>query len=271
MQRPPRSRPHTDPSTRRSTRPRLAGLAALLAGELLALLVLVRLGRTAPFAIPWRLDAWRRATPEDALAAALRWVALAAAAWLLVVTVAYAFVARRPVAPADARWSTRCIPALVRRIVDGALVASVAAVVVAGPTAASAGARDQPPVVTLVRDGRAGDLRSLPTDTSPSAHADAPSAIVPTSAPTVPETTTPAPAVAVSGPTGSVVVAPGDDLWEIAARAVAIARGAPRSSVADDEIAPYWVAVCDANRERLQSRDVNLVFPGEVVELPPVS
>ena len=37
----------------------------------------------------------------------------------------------------------------------------------------------------------------------------------------------------------------------------------------DDEIGSYWITVCDANRSSLRSGDVNVVYPGEVVVLPP--
>jgi hypothetical protein len=66
-----------------------------------------------------------------------------------------------------------------------------------------------------------------------------------------------------------VVVADGEHLWELAAREVARVRGMARGAVADDDIGPYWLAVCDANRARLRSGDVNLVYVGETVVLPP--
>jgi len=67
------------------------------------------------------------------------------------------------------------------------------------------------------------------------------------------------------------VVAPGDDLWALAAARWAATRGIAPADVADAEIAPYWVAVCERNRGALASGDPNLIFPGEVVTLPPVS
>ena len=68
-----------------------------------------------------------------------------------------------------------------------------------------------------------------------------------------------------------LVVAPGDNLWELAARRIATATGRERADVTDAEIAPAWIALCDRNRATLRSGDPNLVFPGEVVVFPPVS
>jgi hypothetical protein len=68
-----------------------------------------------------------------------------------------------------------------------------------------------------------------------------------------------------------VVAGAGDSLWEIAALAVARARGLPRPSLADADVAAYWVVVCDANRDQLASGDVDLLLPGETVVLPPVT
>jgi hypothetical protein len=62
------------------------------------------------------------------------------------------------------------------------------------------------------------------------------------------------------------VVAPGDNLWRIAAARIAQDRPAAPT---DAEIAPYWRRVVDANRPTLRSGDPNLVFPGEIVTLPP--
>src|SRR5215510_11026827 len=61
-------------------------LVLLVAGELATVALLVRLGGAPPFDLGWKPDAWARATPADALAAALRWVALVAACWLVLVT-----------------------------------------------------------------------------------------------------------------------------------------------------------------------------------------
>lgn len=61
----------------------------------------------------------------------------------------------------------------------------------------------------------------------------------------------------------------GDDLWSIAATQLAQISGRPIASLSNAEVAAYWQRVCDANRSRLHSGDVNLIYPGEQIALPP--
>ena len=61
----------------------------------------------------------------------------------------------------------------------------------------------------------------------------------------------------------SVVVARGDHLWKISARHLGPAVDA-------DELAPYWREVVDVNTPRLRSGDPDLIYPGEVVEMPAI-
>jgi hypothetical protein len=129
-------------------------------------------------------------------------------------------------------WA-RIAPRLMRRWVELVLAASVAAL----PGApAHAAVRDVP----VVR-------APAPAPTPPPVRAvDAPP----------PET-----------PRPSHVVVHGDNLWLIAAQQLRAARGrAPTAA----EIVPYWRAVIATNRAHLRSRDPNLIYPGEIVMLPPV-
>ncbi len=65
-----------------------------------------------------------------------------------------------------------------------------------------------------------------------------------------------------------VVVAPGDNLWLIARASLTDARGGrPR----DADVARYWHALIAQNRSTLRSGDPSLIFPGEIVTLPPAS
>jgi nucleoid-associated protein YgaU len=62
-------------------------------------------------------------------------------------------------------------------------------------------------------------------------------------------------------------VRPGDNLWSIAATTLAGAWGRTPS---DAEADRYWTAVVAANRSRLANRDdPDLIFPGQVFQLPP--
>jgi nucleoid-associated protein YgaU len=63
----------------------------------------------------------------------------------------------------------------------------------------------------------------------------------------------------------SVVVEPGDHLWRISSTRLRSELG---RSARDAEIWPYWRKVIDANVTRLRSGDPDLIYPGEVIELP---
>lgn len=58
----------------------------------------------------------------------------------------------------------------------------------------------------------------------------------------------------------SVVVVKGDHLWKISARHL--------GTDVSHEIAPYWREVIAVNTPQLRSGDPDLIYPGEVVELP---
>lgn len=62
------------------------------------------------------------------------------------------------------------------------------------------------------------------------------------------------------------VVVAGDHLWKLAAERMEEVLGRPPTRA---EVAPYWVEVVEANRDRLRSGDPDLIFPGEEIVLPP--
>lgn len=61
------------------------------------------------------------------------------------------------------------------------------------------------------------------------------------------------------------VVERGDSMWSLAEEEVERRIGHDAS---ESDIAPYWVDVVDANRDRVQSGNVDLIFPGEELVLP---
>ncbi len=69
------------------------------------------------------------------------------------------------------------------------------------------------------------------------------------------------------GPDGSVVVQPGDHLWKISATHLEGILDRPAEPA---EIDPYWRFVIETNRAALSSGDPDLIYPGEVIELPQV-
>ena len=63
----------------------------------------------------------------------------------------------------------------------------------------------------------------------------------------------------VVAPETSVVVEPGDHFWKLSER---------RLTDTDLPVGPYWRRVVEANRDSIRSGDPDLIFPGEIVELP---
>ncbi|HEU4320288.1 MAG TPA: hypothetical protein VFS66_09420 [Acidimicrobiia bacterium] len=62
----------------------------------------------------------------------------------------------------------------------------------------------------------------------------------------------------------TVTVAKGDHLWKISARHLGAGSD-------NGEIAPYWRTVVEVNTPRLRSGDPDLIYPGEVIEMPAVN
>jgi hypothetical protein len=145
---------------------------------------------------------------------------------------------------------------------------------------------DAPP---SVRTGRVGDPAGLLTATAgavevPTANSAVPGASAPpatsgsgkasppASAPTLAPAAAPNPLMTPAAPASpdSYTVLSGDNLWEIAAAQLATATGRDRASVGTAEVTTYWLRVCVANRNRVHSGNVNLIYPGEAIELPPI-
>ena len=93
---------------------------------------------------------------------------------------------------------------------------------------------------------------------------------------TTPSTSAP-PAPAPSAPAGSPTTTPGDaqtytvvdgdHLWGIAVSRVADATREPTAR----DVHAYWLRLIEANQTTLRSRDPDLIFPGEVLALPPLA
>lgn len=256
-------------------------LLVLVAAETAAVAALGRLGRRPPFVIPLDdLDGWlHTSAPADALLAVLRLVALGGALWLLGTTIAYVLACMSRV-PRAVRVAGALTLPVTRRLVDAALAASIVtgsllgSAAIATPAGAATSAVTSPPANPGVRDGHAGALASLPAATAPATPLRAPSrqtatAPASTTTPATTPTTTPTPVTRPHAP-AAVTVQSGDSLWQLAAARVAEQTGRPRSALTDAEIARYWLVLCDANRAGLLSGDPNLIYPGEVVTLPPV-
>ncbi len=246
---------------------------------------------------------WWAAGSTATLSAAVLWLAAAAlTAWCWATTLtcvaSRAVPALRPLRALDALTA----PAI-RRAVDRAVAvslmcsplgfafASPATAATARPPATTANDASPPAVVRVGPDGEiliaprpgsGGAARAVVSTTTTTATTAPPPTTTPpatttptTVPPPVPPPAPPSPAPATPSPaaaqqprrTDLYTVAPGDNFWTIAAARIAAAtRRAPAAA----DIAPYWQRVVDANRSTIRSGDPNLIFPGEIVMLPPL-
>jgi hypothetical protein len=255
------------------------GLTVLVAAEALAVAALHRLGGVHGFAIPRHdLGRWLRETPsEDVLLAGIRLAALVAAWWLLLTTLLYAGarLAHLHRAASALGWAT--LPA-VRRWVDRAAAISIVA---ASALAARSAAADPPPTTSPARPPVVIDLdhrdRSHlaghpPGSVRTGRGSDAPPPTTQTSSergPIPPTTTAPSAPPPAPAAGASHVITPGEHLWSIAAERLAAGTGRSAAALTASEVAPYWRRVVELNRSHLRSGNPDVVYPGEVVELPP--
>jgi nucleoid-associated protein YgaU len=189
------------------------------------------------------------ATSTDDCLAALRLgleaVAALLGAWLLAGTAASAARRAVPALRAHARLDRATLP-VIRRALDVLFAASLGGGLVAGAAAAASG----PDVPVVRRPVAIEQPQPRPSSSSPP--------------PSAPSTSPPPSAPSVRQPTRHVV-APGESLWIIARAAILVRT----NGAADDrDVARYWARVVAANRAHLRSSSPNLIFPGEVVELP---
>jgi hypothetical protein len=63
----------------------------------------------------------------------------------------------------------------------------------------------------------------------------------------------------------------GDNLWTIARDHIAAVTNRRSSDLSDHEIATYWLRVIAVNRAALRSGNPDLIFPGELIMLPPLN
>ncbi len=201
---------------------------------------------------------------------ALRLAAMGLASYLLATTVAGLLV--RIVGLA--RWSAALdaiSPVVVRRLVQGAAGLTMAATVTTSQAAAWAA-----PAAPTGTGSPTPIMRRLPSGPPSTAAAPAhPGEASPSPAPRVPpdprggaidEAAHPPPASPTPAPSATWLIRPGDSLWSVAEATLARAWGRGPS---DAEVDDYWTRLVSVNRMRLvHGDDPDLVFPGQVFELP---
>jgi len=275
-------------------------LVVLLALEVGFIVALHRLGALRVMAIDTGdFSGWLEATPiADAVVAVVRVVALVAAYWLLGSTLLYLAAAATRV-PALIRATSWMTLPIARRIVDGVLVATIVGTAVfATPMRAMAQtptSSSSPAAVAFVPTPAGDPVTSTAAPsttvgvTTTSSAPGSGNAFVPTPAgdPTTPPTTTtlptttttppsttapiaapaPQPAQVLGAQTTQYTVVRGDNFWVISQRHLTEELGRKPNV---DEVRTYWLKVIEVNRDAISSGNPNLIYPGEVFELPPV-
>lgn len=253
-----------------------ARFGILLLVEASAVIAAHQVGADILGEIDWaRPLAWLdRASPEDAIAAVGALIALGLAYWVAATTLLYLATRVMPAGRSMTRLTGLTLP-VIRRTIDRALAATVAVAVLAGPMSpAMAGPPESPPPaifeiasdgipvphLTPTSAGAAGEPAGEPDDATVQPIAPAnPAVPVRGPAPVVGAVPTPSPILA-----NRRTVVSGDNLWRIAADVVT----ATDSKV---PVAHYWRRLIAENRATLRSGDPNLIYPGEILLLPPVS
>ena len=122
-----------------------------------------------------------------------------------------------------------------------------------------------------------------PGSTAPPRTTGPPGSTVPETRPpttTTPPTTTappggnqpsPSPQPPEGQPTRSHRVVQGDNLWTISRDHLAAVTNQRSSDLSDHEIAAYWLRVIAVNRSSLRSGNPDVIFPDELIMLPPLS
>jgi hypothetical protein len=239
----------------------LTRLAMLLGFEAGTLLWLLSLGRRPWLQIAWSdPGAWiKTAPPGDAIAALIWLAALGCVMWVGGSTLLYlaAGATRTPAFVRSVEWMT--VP-FIRRVTEGALAAMLVTPTIATvPVWADAPA---PVVVAVGTDGTnlpPGISRPAEPATLPVAETDLPLwPVLPCEIAAGSEQE--------SGPE-ELVVEVGDNLWILSRGYLTTVFGRRPSN---REVAPYWRRVMARNQPNLISGNPDLIYPGEVIEMPPV-
>lgn len=240
---------------------RIARLVIVVGLEAGALAWLLYIGRNPWLRIRWsEFGTWLQVTPTDEAIAAFIWLAAVGCVfWLAGSTVLYlaARASRVPALIRSVEWMT--LPTI-RRASERALGAIlVASTITATPVKADA----PPPAIvvvdtdgTLLPPGIAGQVSEVPGELDSSAESTVP----------------PLPAFPIGiqetreeARPAEVTVQTGDNLWIMCRRHLNDVLGRRPTN---EEIAPFWRQVIAHNQPNLISGDPDLIYAGEVIEMP---
>ena len=239
-----------------------------------------KLGGVDALAIDWSnpVDWVDGSATEYVVGAALRSIGLVIGYWLLATTSLYAMTGvrgreRRP------HWAALLTLPGVRKMVDRTLATAVAVSIAAAPLSPALATTEAIAPPTVVFDGSDGIPVPHVTSTAPTAGPVTGGNERPASRPAVrfvpphpspiadpgalPIVTT----SAIAEPARWHTVSRGDNLWSIASGHLETVLGVEPPQ---DVVTEYWQLLVETNRDTLRSGDPNLIFPGELVDLPHV-
>ncbi len=252
----------------------LLGTLVAIALPVAAIVALHRLG-----SLDWlRIDfgdigGWaRRSRLEDAIAAVLRYGGLFGAYWLTISSLVYLLARLSGSGRLIDATAVLTLPA-VRRVTDRLVIGTLAVSTLAGPAiAVTSRLADHPtsadPIAVRLNaeDTEEGEDEILDLNELDAAALDGLALSVPSPPPPRGEVRVPESISIKADAHLEVIVTEGDHLWALAERRVSSVLG---RRAADHEIAPYWREVISSNPE-LRSGDPDIIYPGEVIVLPPM-
>jgi hypothetical protein len=249
-------------------------LIALLLFESSTIAGLHGLGSLPWFGVRWGGLLSRGTRVDDAVASGLRYVALALAYWLMFSTALYlgARLTRLPTALRAVQWAT--LP-FIRRTVDRMLAVSLTFGTLVAPTQALAQTPPSPVEQVYLPTPAGFDESDTPIVVVEGDIIIPPGAALPQPSPHEETTVEEDPTQGVGPPVGVAFerskeheVVAGESLWSIAEAQVRRSSGV--EPAASDTVV-YWLELLAANRDHLTSGDPDLIYPGEMLTLPPTS
>lgn len=212
------------------------------------------------------------AAAEDAVGALLRSTGLVIGYWIMAGTVLYAAATIHNPSGSGRLLTLTTLPG-VRRVVDRALATALAATIAASPLTPALAAEQPPPAVVfdINTDGvpvphvRLRDETSV--DDQPTATVELIPGAEPTAAAGTPQVFTRSQATPSAATATTHTVESGDNLWSIADNQLQATAGTEPTTAT---IIEYWRRLIETNRTTLRSGDPNLIYPGELVALPPL-
>lgn len=224
---------------------------------LLAIIPIGTLGLLLAMPPPLALDQLDGGSLEEVLLAAGRWLGIAIAVWIVTSQLLYtvAVLTRTD-------WMITILQPVTLPIVKRIAAGAASITISLSSVSAVAQSPPEPTVTSIVDEGPTLRQEATPTPIlQPLVEHETRDECK-----TLETESTPEPEGSYSAPL-IWQVRPGDNLWSIAEEHLTIVLDRPPTR---DEHRRYWVEVMEAAKPVIRSDDVNLIYPGEEIPLPPM-